>query len=303
MHESSATAAGYLRGLAIACLCGLLAACQTPTTAGAGGPPAPGPLADTTARFSLVTLNIYHDKADWPKRRELIVAGLRELDPDVVALQEVLQDTALPNQAATLAEALGYEWRFFSTDPPDQARRYGNALLTRRPILAQDERRLHPYDDARIAGHLRIQIDGRPVALYVTHLHWRPEGGAIRERQLRDLLEFVDATRGNAPAVLAGDFNAEAGTPELADLRTAYTDAYGALHPGATAETSTTVNPAFFDFRARIDHVFYRTDALQAEAAKIVLDQPDAGGVSPSDHFGLHVRLRFKGGTPVRSTP
>lgn len=77
----------------------------------------------SAAPVTVVTLNLWHDKQDWPHRQALIVAELQRLSPDVILLQEVLQDAALPNQAATLAERLGYRYRFFSVDPPDRARR------------------------------------------------------------------------------------------------------------------------------------------------------------------------------------
>ena len=53
------------------------------------------------------------------------------------------------------------------------------------------------------------------IDAYSTHLHHTPEGGAIRAKQIRHLLAYVDSTRGFAPTVLAGDFNAELGTPEM----------------------------------------------------------------------------------------
>src|SRR5690606_37958557 len=53
--------------------------------------------------FSLVTLNLYHDRDDWPRRRVQIVEELRRLRPDAIALQEVLQHEDLPNQAVWLA--------------------------------------------------------------------------------------------------------------------------------------------------------------------------------------------------------
>ena len=37
--------------------------------------------------ISIVTLNLWHDKGDWPKREKLIVATLRALRPDVISLQ------------------------------------------------------------------------------------------------------------------------------------------------------------------------------------------------------------------------
>ncbi|KLJ02025.1 endonuclease/exonuclease/phosphatase family protein [Luteimonas sp. FCS-9] len=264
----------------------VLAAC-----AGPGGAK-PEPAAPRT--LDVVTLNIYHDKADWPKRLPLIVEQLRALDPDIVALQEVLQTQTLRNQAQTIAAELGYAVQFVSTDPTDQAHRYGNALLTRLPVQAQAWHRLQPHDDSRSIGHARLDVDGRPLDVYFTHLHWTLEGGAIRERQVADALDFVSRTSGDTPALLLGDFNAPAGAPEFAALRDGYVDAYGARHPDADRAGVTTLNPHFFDYRSRIDLVLAQTGRFEIEDARVVLDRPGADGTWPSDHFGTWVRLRLR---------
>jgi beta-glucosidase len=246
---------------------------------------------DGATALSVVTLNLYHDKDDWPKRQALIVATLRKLHPDVIALEEVLQHEGLPNQAETLGAALGYSVHFVSVDPEGGAKRFGNAILTRHPVLARDAHPLQPLDDYRIAGFVRIDLDGRPVNIYVTHLHYTDAGGAIRARQVRDLLEFVAATAGNAPSLIAGDFNAAADTPELELLRVAgYVDSYGAMHPEATRDPAAhaTLNRKYFpDDRRRIDHVFLARAAFEPTASRIILDQPDAAGTWASDHYGL----------------
>ncbi len=118
--------------------------------------------ADTPA-LSVVTLNLWHDKGDWPRREAQIVDALQALQPDVIALQEVFQHEGLPNQAQTIADALGYGFYFVSTDPVGKPQRYGNALLTRHPILARESKVLQPLDDFRTAAHLRIAIGGRAV--------------------------------------------------------------------------------------------------------------------------------------------
>ena len=56
---------------------------------------------EDSGMLTLVTLNLWHDKGDWPKRERLIVAALRDLHPDVITLQEVFQHEGLPNQAKT----------------------------------------------------------------------------------------------------------------------------------------------------------------------------------------------------------
>ena len=56
-------------------------------------------------------------------RRALLTAALRDADADVVALQEVLEDTGkeLPNQADTIARALGYRHVHFVAVEPENA--------------------------------------------------------------------------------------------------------------------------------------------------------------------------------------
>ena len=61
-----------------------------PAPAGAG-PPVADEAPDSAPEFTLVTLNLYHDRDDWPKRRVQIVDTLRALEPDAIVLQEVLQ--------------------------------------------------------------------------------------------------------------------------------------------------------------------------------------------------------------------
>lgn len=248
---------------------------------------------DEAATLDVVTLNLWHDKQDWPRRQDLIVAELRNRAPEVVLLQEVLQDAALPNQAQVLASRLGYEYRFFSADAPAQARRYGNAILVRGAIEASDEVKLAPLDDFRTAGWVRTRVRGRPVNVYVTHLHHRPEGGAIRAEQIMGLRALIADTAGDVPSLVGGDFNTRADTPELAALRDPFVDAYAQAHAGDDADTPvhTTLNPHLGHPFVRIDHVFVQRDAFGVEDARIILDQPDAQGTWPSDHYGVRVRL------------
>lgn len=263
----------------------VLVGCRTPTTAG-------NQVTPDRPTLTVVTLNLYHDKDDWPRRRVQILETLKALQPEVIALQEVLQHETLPNQAEWLATQLGYAWYFVSVDPPGKARRYGNALLTRLPVLARDQQALQPLQESRTAGMLRVELEGNPINLYVTHLHHTGQGGAMRAQQLDDAMAFITTTAGGFPSIVAGDFNAAADAPELAALRADFVDTYGGLHPDAGASESSTLNPHYFA-PARIDHVFHQRDAFKPMAARIILDHPDAQGTLPSDHHGLQVELQL----------
>lgn len=248
---------------------------------------------DRETAVSVVTCNLYHDKADWPKRLPLIVDGLRALRPDVIALQEVLQHERLPNQAQTIADALGQRVHFVSTDPPDRTRRYGNAILTPHPILARSEKRLAPFDDGRTVAHARIDVEGRAIDVYATHLHHTAEGAAIRRRQLQDVLAHIDAAGDDTPRILLGDFNDTIPSTTLQPLLARYIDSYGSRKPDAdTQPANTTLNPAFFDQGRRIDHILAERGRFEVLDADIVLDRAGADGTWPSDHFCLHARLR-----------
>lgn len=255
--------------------------------------------------FKVVTLNLYHDKDDWPKRRLQIVEELRALQPDVIALQEVIQHQTVDNQATWLAAQLGYESHFVSIDPANQVRRYGNAILTRHPILVRGEQRLRPLDDSRTAAWLRIDLDGRALNVYATHLHWTDEGAAIRVQQVADLMQYIAATSKGFPSVVAGDFNATADSSELAVVRTDFVDAYGSQHPDADIVSSSTLNLKYFAPK-RIDHIFFKRDAIQPVSSQIILNRADAHGVWASDHYGMLAILRLdsaNGPAPAKTLP
>ena len=245
--------------------------------------------------LTVVTLNIWHDQQDWPRRRALILDELKALRPDVICLQEVLQHETLRNQAEDLAESLGYHAAFSSTDPESSVKRYGNAILSRHPVRATKWKVLEPKNDYRTVIHMRIDFHGRPLDLFDTHLHHTAEGTAIRAEQIADLLAFVAGQRGkDAPVVLAGDFNTAPRTPELQAVTKSFVDVFAALHPGQ--DTLTTLNPAKGHAPRRIDYVFVPRSGKPKQtplSSEIVFDQPSADGTWPSDHFGVVAKVRL----------
>lgn len=246
----------------------------------------------TTLR--VVTLNLFHDKNEWLNRRPQITDTLRELQPDAIALQEVIQTDTTANQATVLAYDLGYHATFVSTDPKGQVKRYGNAILTRTTPIRTAETRLNPLDDSRTAVMTEIEKDGKRFAIFDTHLNYEnnANGERIRSEQVGDLVRFVDANRGNAIAVIAGDFNTVSNARELASITTTFNSAYDAIHRDANRNERehTTLNPKFFseerDLR-RIDHVFYDAKKLTPVNAERLFVKPDGNGIYATDHFGV----------------
>lgn len=254
---------------------------------------------DSEDTFSVVTLNIWHDQDDWPARLALITERLEALAPDVICLQEVLQRPGLPNQAQTLADSLGYRYYFASVDGPESEKRYGNAILSRHPIAEESWKALRPKDDYRTAAHVRIAYDDYSIDVYNTHLHYSGEGAGeeVRRTQIQDLLAFVDSTRAEGAAILAGDFNTPPSASELEFVTERFGDAYAAVHP--EAEDVTTLNPHFGHEERRIDYVFFERDVrLAPQEAEILFREAATDSVWASDHFGVLARFAWPD-TPV----
>ena len=258
----------------------LLAAAALPLSACATG------RASKSAELRVATFNIWHDAGNWAARLPLIVEALRETDADVIALQEVLEDAdkGLPNQAETIASMLGgYSVRFVAADPVGARRRYGNALLSRLPIIGEASRKLEPLDDYRTAVRVRVSAHGRPVDLVATHLAWQPEAAAVRARQVADLMSWLP--QDGVPLIVLGDFNAPLADPGLAALTSPRF--LSALPQGATPST---LNPAKGHQERVIDHIFVEARWFAAADARRIGDRP-VGGEYPSDHFGVAATL------------
>jgi endonuclease/exonuclease/phosphatase family metal-dependent hydrolase len=134
---------------------------------------------------------------------ERIVDVLSEIDVDVVALQEVpLGGEHFPDVLTMLVEATGFHGAEAATFDISY-RRYGNAVLSRYPIMSTRAINLS-YGNREPRGALDADIDchGHPLRVVATHLGLRP---AERRDQIRKLLQMFDTDQ--MPVVLLGDVN------------------------------------------------------------------------------------------------
>ena len=243
--------------------------------------------------LKVATFNIWHNQNDWAARLPLLIQTLIDADADVIALQEVLEDAdvGLPNQAQTLADALSatgrpYSMHFVSTDAEGAPRRYGNAILTRLPVIAHDSRKLEPLEDYRTALRVRVEAFGRPIDIVDTHLAWQEDAGAVRARQISDLLSWLP--QDGTPLVVMGDFNAPLSDSGLATLT-------GVRFFSALPRDSvvTTLNPAKGHPNRVIDHVFAETEFFAPGSVALIGNTP-VGGEYPSDHFGVQATIKLR---------
>jgi endonuclease/exonuclease/phosphatase family metal-dependent hydrolase len=143
----------------------------------------------------------------WEHRREAIAQLLATLQPDVITVQQVLQE-GRRNPACWLASRLRYSCDFITADPPSQAQRHGSAMLSRLRVEEDGVTLLHPPGRYSAAGMMRVAVGEGQVNIYVARLRPEPDTTASRQHQANDLLAWIAATSDGHPSLVAGDFAA-----------------------------------------------------------------------------------------------
>ncbi|MBL9122133.1 MAG: endonuclease/exonuclease/phosphatase family protein [Planctomycetaceae bacterium] len=168
---------------------------------------------DAPRRIRVLTYNIHHGEGtDGRLDLERLARTIREVAPDVVALQEVdrrVARTGKVDQPAELARLTGLRVAF-GGNLQLQGGEYGNAVLTRLPILRQENHLFPSLEQGEQRGALEVALElpasREALVLLATHLDARrPE--AERIASARALNELA-ASRPAALAILAGDLNA-----------------------------------------------------------------------------------------------
>lgn len=131
---------------------------------------------------------------------------IRELDPDIVALQEidsVVERTSGVDQASRLGELTGM-YSVFGAFFDYQGGRYGMALLSKFPIKSYANHWLPEGTEPRTGLAARIQLgeSGQEIIVVGIHLYRTPEQRLAQASGLVDI--YRDET---TPVIMAGDFN------------------------------------------------------------------------------------------------
>ncbi len=262
--------------------------------------PAPGP-DQPPIPVRLVTFNIHHgvgedQRHDLPRLAKLLAS----LDADIVCLQEVDRHygerTEEVDQALLLSRGLDMQlaWGPAIDEPGPRGRphrQYGNALLSRLPILVSDVHRLPGGGEPRSALRTMIELDGG--ALWVTNTHLSTRSAEERSAQVATIADLL--TEPMETGVLVGDLNTGPDAPELDSLRERFTDAWHLARArddlagrrswrGEEGDTFPAGSP-----RKRIDQVWVAGGVSVASAQVL-----DADGAS--DHLPLVVDLEVRSG-------
>jgi endonuclease/exonuclease/phosphatase family metal-dependent hydrolase len=159
---------------------------------------------DSTLR--IVTYNIHRCRGmDRRTRPERVAEVLRDVNADVIALQEVVG--AGPHGGSQIEEigaALGMGWVMAPTRHL-RSHLFGNVVLSRHPIRHHAQHDLsYKTCEQRCLQRVDVDVNGRTLHVYNVHL-----GTAILERryQAQRLASLVADRHVGGPKILMGDFN------------------------------------------------------------------------------------------------
>ena len=256
----------------------------------------------------VLTLNTWKCDGHYSLRLQAMAAGIRALDPDVVALQECFASVDGQHDTArylSLALGLHAHWAPARRKPRWVQGKHvdswsGMAVLSRHPALECVSLQLpsNPADGGRLAQLALLRLAaGTTLALanvHLSHLSDAEGGTELRKQQLDAVLHGLATRYGNLAQLVCGDFNA----PTRALLPT-HAHPQPGSHPATQQDWADLC--AQLGMANKATHITDAGEPLDldqmlcnhalariAARVQVALNHPDpATRMLPSDHFGL----------------
>lgn len=215
---------------------------------------------------------------------EQIVAALRPLSADIIALQEV--DNSLPrssfiNQVASIAAALDMNYAY-SPSFDLLLGTYGNAILSKYPIIHAASAPLPAKWEPRSLLDVTVDWQGTPLHLYTTHLGVQP---SEHPEQIESLYTYLQEQAGDT-GILLGDFNMYAHNPLLQPIRSLFDDPL--FEQNRTLGTIKSKKSP-----KDLDRIFLSHDLQFVQAS--------APAVGPSDHYPVRMEVTRRLDSPKKT--
>ena len=270
----------------------------------------------------VITYNLLHDGPTsgffnngtyLEERLDMVVREFKQLDADIIALQEASESRRHGNVPDRIAQALGFHIvyapatdRIFHVPFLDKAIvgimgfKEGAAILSRYPIVAS-----HVYDlprcrsrfEPRILVKAEIESPWGPVRVFSTHT------ARGDECQMERVGDIVRNDHDAGPSILMGDFNTVETSKVLTILRdeAGFVDAFRAGNPNDPGPTVwQRIEAPEPTASRRVDFIFLAPGEMSMavlRSSRIVLDRPgrlaDGRTLWPSDHYGVFAELEI----------
>ena len=190
---------------------------------------------------------------------------ISELKPDIIGLQELdvgRSRTGGVDQVDIIAREVEMDYHFHAALHVAEER-YGDAILTSLPMKVIKSGMLSSIGEQRGALWVEIDVDGRPLQVFNTHLGLR---GKDRMAQMKELTgpDWLGGIEHENPArILIGDFNSTPITRTYRHAAKRLTDVQAAIGKPGRATF-----PSRFPL-LRLDHIFV-SDSIKVIDAEVI---------------------------------
>lgn len=254
--------------------------------------------------LKVLTFNLFGmPNSDWATRISMIVEEVAEHQPDLIALQEVIEPGGnLELRAKEIADSLfnrtgiGYDFVYERTHFSWSTWFEGIAILSRHVILDSEARALPPGLFPRAVIWARVLTGAGIVNIFSTHLSFSNQEPQ-RLQQVQAIKNFVAEKSADSVAIaniVCGDFNAIPDSPPIQLMTTVdnegvvFLDSWAEANPGQPGRTIPSDNPD-----SRIDYVFFKDgEKAGVLSSKLAFTQPNTNELYPSDHIGVLSTLK-----------
>jgi len=282
-HANGAIANGTFSGVEV--VEGAEVATVAPPAPAPAPPPAPAAGGDGST-FRVMQWNVHHGGigTDGYYKPERIAAWIAYVNPEVVTMNEVDDESQLWNIVSYLQAQTGVTWHATFA--------YKNAVLTRLPVLNQNYCG-YGYTSGQTSPQTGILVNGRAVGIWAAHLD--ADSAYARWSEIGTLQYCLNGW--SSANIIAGDFNMQAASPEYWTMLggyPGYIDAWDtARNNGATFNYSGNCDGCTRN--SRIDYMFSSSSAwfLTVDWASMI-DTRDAYGYMPSDHKPFVITYRVR---------
>ena len=231
-----------------------------------------------------------------------VATWLLKMNPDVASLVETIggyNDPALIS--GLLKQKTGLTWYTYYV-PKYVGCPEGVMIVSKWPIVSTAQ---YFMSYQMPIAEATLKVNGKLVSFFSTHFQWPSTASAQRQVEAKQLVAF--AAKFPEPRIIAGDLNAQVGTPEVDTILQGYFGGWDvAVSKGiATAYASNTASASTRTRRSRIDHIFYSKGATTvsvsgaqipdqrapntASQVTVKIGTTDDLGVRPSDHNFMQV--------------
>ncbi|MDB9314756.1 endonuclease/exonuclease/phosphatase family protein [Spirulina sp. CS-785/01] len=268
--------------------------------------------------LSGLTNNVAVERSEslFQENQQTAIEGLKELEPDIIALQEVdlaSRRSFRVNQVAEVAKGVGLEYGAIAVNWDKNyvpfpylplSAHFGRilsaqAVVSHHPIQNQQRIVLEEVENKpffykafyidRLAQITEITINNRPLTLINVHLEAFEEN--TRRQQTEFLQELLSRYLDQTPVILLGDFNSGLVGTEENDPTIKLLLDHPQLQPAIPEKAQTNAKQFTFpsdDPVAKLDYIFYTPDSIKLREARVVEAAKQA-----SDHLPVMMEWEF----------